>query len=215
MAEDKASSFQDGFIEKQKTVSEVESKLTPASAIHDHLKHQQECFDKMSDFFNSDEATPPDVVPVVSFLVKNALKDVLSFKDPDGEPDENKDDDDDADQSKKRLAILDVGCGTGALFSTYLEAADELGVGLDITGLDLSPKMIHFATQNAKALIDASSSSHVINCKEGDLIQQTLGVELCKEVLTGFDHGVVNDATSNYRGKFDAVMINACVSVLP
>ena len=98
----------------------------------------------MSDFFNSDEATPPDVVPVVSFLVKNALKDVLSFKDPDGEPDENKDDDDDADQSKKRLAILDVGCGTGALFSTYLEAADELGVGLDITGLDLSPKMIHF-----------------------------------------------------------------------
>jgi SAM-dependent methyltransferase len=192
------SSYQDEFIDKQKAVSsgtentstESESSLT----IQSYLKHQQKCFDDMSDFFNSDEATPPDVVPVLKLLVKKALV----------ESTEGKDD--------KKLSILDVGCGTGALFSTYLEVADDLGIELDITGLDLSPKMIEFATENVNKLLEEEGDGkHSIACETGDFVQTILGVEICNEALTGFDHGVVNEFTSEYRGMFDAVMINACV----
>ena len=79
------SSYQDEFIDKQKAVSsgtentstESESSLT----IQSYLKHQQKCFDDMSDFFNSDEATPPDVVPVLKLLVKKALVESTEGKD--------------------------------------------------------------------------------------------------------------------------------------
>ena len=198
-----SSSFQDDFIDKQKSVSDdaKDSGLsaTSTTSIQDYLNHQQECFDEMSGFFNSDEATPPEVVPVLKFLVQKALVESMKGKGVDDE---------------KKLNILDVGCGTGALFSTYLEVADELGIELDITGLDLSPKMVDFATENSKKLLkDSANDKHSIAIENGDFVQKILGVEISNEILTGFDHGVIDDATSPYRGKFDAVMINACVRV--
>eukprot|EP00581_Thalassiosira_minuscula_P005835 CAMPEP_0183745716 /NCGR_PEP_ID=MMETSP0737-20130205/66386_1 /TAXON_ID=385413 /ORGANISM="Thalassiosira miniscula, Strain CCMP1093" /LENGTH=555 /DNA_ID=CAMNT_0025981395 /DNA_START=35 /DNA_END=1702 /DNA_ORIENTATION=+ len=208
--------FEDGYIEKQKMVSSDTTAATveasPSSPIQDYLKHQQECFDEMSHFFNSEEASPPEVQPLLRYLVKRALLDASDNGNVDDEEKETM-------TKKKKLKILDVGCGTGALFSTYLEVADELELSLDITGLDLSPKMVEFANENSKRLMverndggddGKDPGEHSVECVTGDFVQLILGVERSEETLTGFDHGVVDESTSKYRGVFDAVMINAC-----
>ena len=186
-------SFQDDFVDKQKKVSGNNKRDVEEPSVQDYLKHQREVFDDMSEFFNSDEATPPEVEPILFYLVKKTLAQTIEGKE------------------EKKVSLLDVGCGTGALFPWYLKAADELGIELDIKGLDLSPKMTMHANENGKKLI-GDGGKHSIQCETGDFVEKVMGIDFCEKSLIGFDSGVTNDDTSVYRGVFDAVMINACVS---
>ena len=204
------SSFQEDFIDKQKNISDGKKKedaddnadddAGTLSNVKNYLKHQQKCFDDMSEFFNSDEAIPPEVVPILHFMVKKALVESMEGK--------RKDENEDEDGINNKLRILDVGCGTGALFPVYKEVADDLGIELEIQGLDLSPKMTKFAQENGKNIVE--DSLHSIACETGDFVQTIMGVEICGSTLTGFDNGVVDESTGKYRNVFDAVMINAC-----
>lgn len=197
----KESSFQEEFVDKQKSVSANNAKDAVTDAVENHLDHQKAVFDDMSDFFNSDEATPPEVVPVLNYLVKTALEQCIA----------NQVLEEDDDGSIRKVKVLDIGCGTGALFDFYIKAANELGVELDITGLDLSPKMVDFANENAKALLESNDGEHSILCKSGDFVNSVMGIGgSVNESLVGFENGVMNDDTTEYRNQFDMVMINAC-----
>ena len=186
--------FEDDFIRQQKIVSDEGAEAAAASSpAREHLRRQRECFDEMADFFDADEATPPEVVPLLEDLARRAVADA-------------------AQGGNRRPRLLDVGCGTGALFPFYLAAADDLGIGLDIVGLDLSPRMSGFAAARGRRLAAERDGAHAVACETGDFVQTVLGIERCGATLTGFEDGVVDDGTREYRGAFDAVVVNACVS---
>uniref|UniRef100_A0A7S3Q9G1 riboflavin kinase n=1 Tax=Chaetoceros debilis TaxID=122233 RepID=A0A7S3Q9G1_9STRA len=194
-----SSSFDDEFVEMQKTVgekSESENDIESESGeqnIKEHLEHQKEVFDEMSSFFNSEDATPEEVKPVLQYLAKQALYQMKG----------------ESERSSGSFDVLDVGCGTGALFPYYLEAADELEMKLNIVGLDLSQKMIDCANDNVKNLL-SDDSKHSIRCEVGDYVSKIMGVNLCKETMSGFENGVINEDTETFRESFDGVVINAC-----
>jgi len=191
------SSFDDDFIDMQKRAGE-NNPSTITKTIEDHLSHQKNVFDDMSSFFNSEEATPDEVKPILRYLVKKTLNQMKTAKEDEGE--------------SKTFTLLDIGCGTGALFPYYLEAANELSIELSIVGLDLSTKMVDCANDNAIEIIAHSdnTSKHSIRCEAGDFVKTVMGVDYCEKTLTGFDNGVINESTENFREKFDAVVINAC-----
>lgn len=156
------------FIEMQKTTSNTTTNVIenePSS----YLLHQQQVFDEMSQFFASDDATPPEVVPVMRHLAHSIL---TRFQD-------------------QPIKLLDVGCGTGALFPFYLEAANDLNVALEITGVDLSPKMAALARQRADSLVGNDDSFiTVVDSDFVTLMQQ--------------------DDDKEYRDSYDCVVANAC-----
>ena len=196
-------SSQEDFVEKQKKVSSSnEGETDPSPSIRSYLDHQRAVFDDMSDYFNTEEATLPEIEPILDYLVKKAL--IQSSSSISSDLQNNTEE-----ESKKVLKVLDVGCGTGALFSSYIKAADELGITLDIKGVDLSPKMISYAQENAKMLVQQDDDKHAIDCEMGDFVQKVLGVENSPATLVGFDGGVV-EGTEGFRGTFDLCVINAC-----
>ena len=52
--------------------NDTEVKATSTSTVQNHLKRQRELFDNLSEFFDSDDATPDEVKPLLSYLMKNA-----------------------------------------------------------------------------------------------------------------------------------------------
>lgn len=132
---------------------------------------------------------------------------------------------------RKKYKILDVGCGTGALFPYYLKAADNAGIDLSITGLDLSPKMISLAKKWGETLLtslgEGGGSKYNFNFVEGDFVRTVLGEEYetknegegeengsgdkkRTDNLIGCGDGVEDELTEEHRGAYDAVVINAC-----
>ena len=75
--------------------------------------------------------------------------------------------------------ILDAGCGTGAL---AMEAAAR---GADVVAIDISPKLIGFASERAKA----ANLRGTIDWQVGDMMAPTLG---------RFDHVVAMDSLIHY-----------------
>ena len=135
------------------------------------LNHQQAVFDEMSNFFGSDEATPADVVPVMKHLAHSVLKTFFGSTD---------------------TRLMDVGCGTGALFPFYLEAAKEYNISLRITGVDLSPKMVALAQQRANDLVGEDSSDTSITVIASDFVNMMM------------------QEKSEYHDAYDVVVANAC-----
>jgi Methylase involved in ubiquinone/menaquinone biosynthesis len=222
MQERDSSSFQDELVGKQKQVSrscKEEEKddstasqgTTTSNSVEKHLNLQQKVFDEMSQFFDSEEATPLEVEPVLDYLVKKALVSCLQNKKQDKVGKE---------EEIERIKIIDVACGTGALFSSYIKAAEELGGGkveLDIRGIDLSPQMTKFAIQNGKALMEKYNGRHSIECLEaGDFVELIMGKKECQESVIGFDYGQIKGTSSgssnteNVREEFDVCVMNAC-----
>ena len=189
-------SFSDDFIEKQKGVSAQKSNTVKGKreSLEEHLTHQKDVFDDMADFFHSGEASAPEIEPVLDYIVEKALRQMMSQS------------------SETNFKIMDVGSGTGALFPYYLNVADTLGIQLNITGVDLSDKMTSYGQENAEKLIsdDTRRQKHFIECITGDFIEIIMGHKSSQKDITGFSTGVVNEITGKYRGKYDAVVINAC-----
>jgi riboflavin kinase len=190
------SSFSDDFIEKQKGVSAQKSNVSRGKmkSVEEHLKHQKDVFDDMADFFHSGDASAPEIEPVLDYIVEKALRQMMSGS------------------SETKFNILDVGSGTGALFPHYLNAADKMGIQLNITGVDLSDKMTSYAQDNAEKLMSdrTRQQKHLIECVTGDFIEILMGHKASHKDITGFSTGVVNEITGKFRGKYDAVVINAC-----
>jgi len=127
------------------------------------------------------------------------------------------------DATEEEYKILDVACGTGALFPYYLQAADKLGIRLSIVGLDLSPKMISMAKTNAEKLLlglPGNGTTHSFQFVLGDFVQTILGVgyetdyedrdTMRAGCLIGSGDGVEDELTKDHRGVYDAVVFNAC-----
>jgi SAM-dependent methyltransferase len=82
--------------------------------------------------------------------------------------------------SEASRAVLDLGCGTGQLAHYCLER------GYRVTGLDLSPDMLHYARENNQAAIDSGQATFV----QGDLAAFTLdhAVDLVTSTFDTLNH---------------------------
>ena len=214
---------------QKKKAAESSSSSTPASpdgkpinidSLSDHLAHQRDTFDSLADFFDSEEATPDDVRPILQSLVGRSLARMLECQDSVEDGDEK--DNGGADKtSTSEYHILDIGCGVGALFPYYVEAADAMDIRLKVTGIDLSPKMTALAKSNADGLMavekeeeesgeaEASGAAprHTFDVVTGDFVELLLGTDYY-ELNDGV--GYENDDTNKYRSMYDAVVVNAC-----
>lgn len=100
------------LFEQKKTLSEMQQEATSSSLDkgtvideenkkESYLDLQKKTFQDLSTFFNSDEATPDDVKPILKTLVSNFLTDIIDSK-------SNTDDEADSTQNKD-ISIMDVG----------------------------------------------------------------------------------------------------------
>ena len=198
--------------------------------VEEHLKYQREVFDEKSVFFGSEDAVDEELVPVLTHLGKRVVEQMVQSR-LDGEGKVDDGEDEGLAIERKKYTILDVGCGTGALFPYYLKAADNAGIDLSITGLDLSPKMISLAKKCGETLLtslgEGGGSKHNFKFVEGDFVRTVLGEEYetknegegeengsgdkkRTDNLIGCGDGVEDELTEEYRGAYDAVVINAC-----
>lgn len=213
------------LVELQKKKSAESSSAKSAKPINsdslsEHLAHQRDTFDSMADFFDSEEATPDDVRPILQSLVGRSLARMLECQDSAGpSPKGDGDDDNDASANESNeYHILDVGCGVGALFPYYVEAADAMDIRLKVTGVDLSPQMTALAKSNADDLVaveqeeeegggEATLPRHTFDVATGDFVEMVLGINYY-DLNDGA--GYENEDTNQYRSMYDAVVVNAC-----
>ena len=195
---------------------------------YEHLNHQQEMFDNLASFFDSNESTPEEIKPILSYILHSILCDMIHCYESGvkrqqqrrQQRQQQKETTEEQYYKKQQFKILDVGCGTGALFPFYIQQANKLDIELDIIGVDLSPKMIEYAIKNANHLLEndmEQKKKHSFNFVVGDFVELIMGKEYQQSIINdnnedviGFDFGTVNEETSQYRGQFDAVVINAC-----
>ena len=161
----------DDFIQMQKNKSNITAINSEEEDVsqESYLQHQQSVFDEMSNFFASDDATPPQVVPAMKHLAHCILK---------------------RNENTPTTKLMDVGCGTGALFPFYLEAAKTMD-SLQITGVDLSPKMAALARQRAENLLYGKRSNNSITVLDSDFV-------------------AFMETNDEYRNAYDVVVANAC-----
>ena len=174
------------------------------------MNHQAQVFNAASDFFDSEDATPDDVKPILKYLMEKVLNDMVESKE--GEScDENQ-----TDELRSTYNILDIGCGTGALFPYYINAANSMmsdNSCIRITGVDLAPEMVRRARINAAVIIaEVGEKAHEIDVRQGDFVQLVLGDGYGNGELSSNKHNdiIENEKTAFYRRKFDAVVINSC-----
>ncbi|CAB9500210.1 Riboflavin kinase [Seminavis robusta] len=196
--------FEREFTQKQKaTSSQLKSdsttSATSATTESEHLDHQSRVFDELSTFFASEEAIPPDVVPILHKMTDSMIDQVIHLRQQGhalnqasrpARANQN------ATYTENFFHILDVGCGSGALFDFYMQAADKKDITLHIQGLDLAPKMIENAKVYAEALLDDNdddNQQHSISVQLGDI-----------------SHWVPTNNNKDEPQKFDLVVANAC-----
>jgi riboflavin kinase len=180
---------QEKLLQIHKTASDdsLKTSSSPHESEKEHLLHQQQVFDKMSHWFaDSEKEVPPELVPVYQHLAHQIVTqlqesfqtgvDQRNARGLNGLPE----------KAPNAYRILDVACGTGVLWNFLLEAADQRGVKLFITGVDLSEKMVETGTERAKQVLAKSSQSHTI-----DVIQSEI-LEYCASPNNANDyHGVI------------------------
>lgn len=132
------SSSNDAFIRKQRDTSNslvVSGVGMIFESESDHLRHQTQVFDEMAHTFASGETISDDLIPIYQHLVSEIL----------GSSDTN------------NVKLLDVACGSGALWPFFVEAC--AGSRLDVTGVDLSKNMATAANNLATEIGDINKSS--------------------------------------------------------
>ena len=183
MASSSSSSNRQGFlekdelVEKQATISErlVESSSssmpsnTTIKDVNQFLKHQQETFDDMAEFFANQQTIPPDLIPVYQILASKVVQLLINERQVRSSNRQSNDDDNnnkstpDVDVGiilERPFRLLDVGCGTGALWPFLLEQATLRNITLQIQGIDLSPRMVHHAQDHAQTLLQSPQYEH-------------------------------------------------------
>lgn len=187
---------QEKLVRIHKTASDsLKTSSSPHESEKEHLLHQQKVFDKMSDSFaDTEKQVPPELVPVYQHLAHQIVTqlqesfqtgvDQRNARGLNGLPE----------KAPNAYRILDVACGTGVLWNFLLEAADQRGVKLFITGVDLSENMVATGMERAKQVLANSSQPHTI-----DLIQSDI-VEYCASSHNAHDHHgiIVNGCFGNF-----------------
>lgn len=145
------------------------------------VEHQRQVFDELAEWFASDEAIPADLVPVYEYLTNQILESIIDAL-PERSPEDA--DSSNSDTRHSTIRLLDVGCGTGALFPFYDQAIrtynQERHPGTEwkfhITGLDLSPNMIAKANEKVTSIHSISTASH-FDLVVGDIGQFSISSE--------------------------------------
>lgn len=190
--------FEKEFAQKQKATSSDLTKdkktTTSTSTESEHTTHQAEVFDEMASFFASDDAVPDEVVPILndmaSTMIQSAMQQrALTLKENQASRPARANAN--ATYEDNHYHILDVGCGTGALFDSYLKAANAHGITVHIHGLDLAPKMVEKANEKAATLM-SESGEHSIVATVGDIGNLDLKME------QQYDLVVANSCFANF-----------------
>jgi riboflavin kinase len=175
------------------TSDSLKMSLSPHESEKEHLLHQQKMFDERSHLFDTERQVPPELVPIYQHLAHQIVTQLqVSFQTGvdqrnarglNGLPE----------KAPNAYRILDVACGTGVLWNFLLEAADQRGVILFITGVDLSEKMVATGTERAKQVLAKSSQSHTIDVLQSEIL------EYCASPNANDYHGViVNGCFGNF-----------------
>ena len=160
--------FEREFAQKQKATSSFTTKsaATIIGNKADYTQHQASVFDEMAPFFASEDAIPADVIPILEDMAAAMITRAIQLrKTRESRPARPVPEEDNG-----VYRILDVGCGTGALFPFYILAANAQNVTVQIQGLDLSPKMAEWARAKATKLLDTGANKkHSISVEVGDI----------------------------------------------
>ena len=186
------------FISKQKqaSISGTKDLITRETKF---VKHQKQVFDKMAETFASGETISDDLVPVYQQLAQR----ILSHAAPPANQKDQQEVEEVRTAGEKEppppmtIKVLDVACGTGALWPFLADAAWAAARRLDVTGVDLSTHMVERAAAHADALFEehlyGSSSNkprHSFAVIESDVLEYT--------------------AASGGQEGYDLVVANAC-----
>jgi riboflavin kinase len=172
-----SSNNEDDIIKLQASVSKSTSKSLTEE---DHLIHQAGVFDEISDWFaDREKEVPPELEPIYQSMAEEILS---SFA-----PKE---------EGSSSCHILDVACGTGVLWEFLINEANKASLDLTITGVDLSPAMVNYASERAMELSSGlgDDSAHEISVVESDVI---LYCQNLKE-STSFDGVILNACFGNF-----------------
>jgi len=167
------------------------------------LRRQKELFDEMAPFFASPEAIPtPQLVAVHQHLADRVIGLI-------GKGTTNR---------RRRIRILDAGCGTGAMFPYLLRAAKAAAAGssssssydgggvrlaLDVVGVDLSPKMTELARTYARQVLEEYYNDGNDDEGDGDGNDSRHTIQVVASDLMEY-------YTEDGSPLFDAVVANAC-----
>eukprot|EP00527_Entomoneis_sp_CCMP2396_P001536 CAMPEP_0198141934 /NCGR_PEP_ID=MMETSP1443-20131203/4848_1 /TAXON_ID=186043 /ORGANISM="Entomoneis sp., Strain CCMP2396" /LENGTH=536 /DNA_ID=CAMNT_0043804823 /DNA_START=109 /DNA_END=1719 /DNA_ORIENTATION=- len=187
----------DDFIEKHEFVLKqagISEKLRSGASLtseNDFLKHQAQTFDEMAPVFAKKETIPEHLLHVYQTLAFKILEVLINERQAASGVNEDQD-------FLRPYQILDVACGTGALWPFLLEKATAMNMTLLIQGLDLSPRMVECAKEHAASLLTPDSSHRIeVVCSD---IMEYHGAPVESEE---------QNETTTYTS-YDAVICNAC-----
>ena len=156
----------------------------------DHLSNQAEAFDMMAPMFSRSDGLPPDTAAVVNHIAVTFLQEVVEVRQNGaimrGE------------EPPTKIRLLDIGCGAGVLFRFMMIEANNLGIDLHITGVDVSEKMIEAGKGHALNVL----KDNVIGAGGGDQ-QQYHSIECVADDF-------VNYLTEKDDSIYDGVIANSC-----
>jgi riboflavin kinase len=192
-----------------------EASTTSPSAF---VEHQRRVFDGMAGWFASDEAIPSGLRPAYRHLANRILRAAIDSRSPreaaappdsEAQPRQKR-------RQRRALRLLDVGCGTGALFPFLREAVKlwndghEAGaVQLRVTGVDLSPNMIAEARDKYRDWLKPAQGDDDNNDEEGDddvILEDLIASDVLEYAPLPED--VYGDSAEPKL--FDVIVLNAC-----
>jgi riboflavin kinase len=145
------------------------------------VRHQQRVFDEMANTFASGELVPTELHPVYQQLAQKIII---------------------TESSSSLLRILDVACGTGALWPFLAQVASTNNVTLDITGIDLSPKMVEYASQRADQLFQdflyTSKTKHAFFVVQTDVLEYQPISQQQQQPPPSYDCIIINASFGNF-----------------
>lgn len=144
--------------------SSISSSTVTTTDEHEFLGHQARTFDQMASYFAERRTIPDNLVPIYQILAEKILSSLERERGrvqlhSNTNYSGDQEDSDAATQIPPPLYLLDVACGTGALWPFLLEQATKRGLTLHIQGVDLSPEMVKFGQQHAQTLLAQQGQS--------------------------------------------------------
>eukprot|EP00523_Entomoneis_sp_CCMP467_P018528 CAMPEP_0168824452 /NCGR_PEP_ID=MMETSP0726-20121227/11100_1 /TAXON_ID=265536 /ORGANISM="Amphiprora sp., Strain CCMP467" /LENGTH=525 /DNA_ID=CAMNT_0008877451 /DNA_START=5 /DNA_END=1580 /DNA_ORIENTATION=- len=176
----------DEFVEKQADVSSrLGSNISSSSTMIDRsefVKHQ--------------------AIPVYDTLANRIIDNLLGERRAAFEDESNEEE---KDCRMEPFRILDVACGTGALWPFLMRQADQRNMTLHIQGVDLSSNMVDYGKQHSLLLFnnEFNDSRHEIQTDCTDVMDYHAPTQ--KEAVDGDDSATIEKALL-----YDAVICNAC-----
>jgi SAM-dependent methyltransferase len=150
----------------------------------EHIVHQAQTFDNMAGLFSNTNFLPPEAVAVYQNFSSRFLDEIMtSRQNPPNEP----------------YRVIDIGCGAGVLFKFLLDAANDRGVSMHITGVDLSKVMIQNGRAHAQQVLAAVEGSHSIDAYADDACRHLRGKP------GEFDGAIANSCFANFWNQTDCI----------